>query len=271
MLSGVYRYMSDKEKKIDKPSNLIVDILKTVGGGIISLGMCFAVFLCLCMSWNGYYCIMILVASLSYAIHEWVTEIRIFRRWIFFELLFYALLFASISFSIHEHSFNYDYRLDKVIEDVLPFLRQIIVLSSLIVVSVIIRICRKKKIHWQEWISLPVFGCFLLCGDNLFLETILFTSLFAYTIYEGYRRNNLLQIYCGLYAQIAWICFVLIGFLYYYASLNHYYLIDVQGNDMAGYSIIGLGLLLFVSYVCVSIKKKRTPLPEQMKGEVNPK
>ena len=260
--------MVDERKKTYKISTLILDSLILLVKCIVSLMIC--LILCAMMDksmGNGFF-VLLFGASLSYAIHEWLSEVRFLKRWSFFGLLFYVMMFFLL-IGLQDRSlcgYNLAYTWDFIAKGFSdnPFVD--IAVPLLIVISALLR-SRRGKLRWQEWISFPTTFLLFLSGGNVFLVSILSLSLIGYTTYDGYRRDDPFQMNVGLGAYIIWIAIALMDFdpwKFHVEAFSGLYKYGVISTIQEVFAV-----LVLINYIRMSIQRKRASLLKEQ-PEVDP-
>ena len=210
--------------------------------------------------------VLLLGASLLYALHMWMSEVRFLKKCSCFDLLFYMILLCLFSSFFREDGIYYDMASSwkSTMGDFSRSLYVAIAAPSLIAISAILRVRRGKQLRWQEWISIPLAILFVLCGNNISFVALLAVALLGYAAYDGCRRDDLVQMNSALVVYILCVCFVLVDFDYVVRDIFGISRCGVDGSFLI-YSV----LLAMINYIRMSIQRKKSSLLKKQ-GEAVP-
>ena len=190
--------------------------------------------------------IFFLCPSLFYVVHVWIDECeKIKSKDIFFRLYFYVLLFASLIINLsQEHSLS----------DISPFH---LIIHLPLLVSIIVRKLKKKEIYWQSWISIPIFLVAIIAERNELFTTIYLYSFIGYTLYESYKNEDLIEMNCGIIANLILSYGFLIKKVYDYHEV-----LPVNENFIIAL-FISLTILLIITDIYLYRKIRKKALAEK--------
>lgn len=185
--------------------------------------------------------IFFLCPSLFYVVHVWIDECeKIKSKDIFFRLYFYVLLFASLIINLSQ-----EYSLS----DISPFH---LIIHLPLLVSIIVRKLKKKEIYWQSWISIPIFLLAIIAERNELFTTIYLYSFIGYTLYESYKNEDLIEMNCGIIANLILSYGFLIKIVYDY----HEVLLVNENFIIALFISLTILLIITDIYLYRKIRKK---------------
>lgn len=200
-----------------------------------------------------------LCPSLFYVVHVWIDECeKIKSKDIFFRLYFYVLLFASLIINLsQEHSLS----------DISPFH---LIIHLPLLVSVIVRKLKKKEIYWQSWISIPIFLVailtygkesfgiiYTLTNDNVLFAIIYIYSFIGYTLYESYKNEDLIEMNCGIIANL------ILSYGFLITGVYDYHEVLLVNENFIIALFISLTILLIITDIYLYRKIRKKALAEK--------
>ncbi len=187
-----------------------------------------------------------LCPSLFYVVHVWIDECeKIKSKDIFFRLYFYVLLFASLIINLsQEHSLS----------DISPFH---LIIHLPLLVSIIVRKLKKKEIYWQSWISIPIFLLAIIAERNELFTTIYLYSFIGYTLYESYKNEDLIEMNCGIIANL------ILSYGFLIMKVYDYYEVLLVNENFIIALFISLTILLIITDIYLYRKMRKKALAEK--------